>query len=108
MIEFTNKWLEENSKKYLVNQNVKDIAIILVNIIYDKENDTFDDAWIPYGLIKRYVNGDLSIKLDDAIDSGVIIAHKNHYKFSSNLTKSLALLALKYKINIIAQLSRFY
>ena len=68
--------------------------------MHDKENNSYENKWISYGLIKKYINKDLSIKLDDAFASGLIIANKNNYKFSSNLTKNLALIALKYQITI--------
>ena len=38
----------------------------------------------------------LSIKLYDAIRHGVVIADENHYKFSSNLTRNLALFGFEY------------
>jgi len=87
-----------NLKRKFHDHDVKEVIDALLGVLYNRETKTYENRWVSYGKLKKYVHKELASKLNKAVDLGLIKNNnEGEFQFVSETAINLSLVSLDKK-----------
>jgi hypothetical protein len=94
--DFTKQWIQDKAKRKFHDLDVRELVNAMLDFDYNKETNKYENKWITYGQIKKWVSKDTASKLDKTISLGIVKNNnEGRFQFLSDNMINLALVSLE-------------
>jgi len=88
-LDFINKYTQQIADKLTTDANVYTLIKCLLRLTENSK----EDGWIEYGLIKKVCDGNPAQAIETALSTNVLVKKNNQYRFRNKLIHNAAVLA---------------